>query len=246
MNLKGVIIMHTRMIDLLSQIAIVFPAFLAVFTFRGFFRAFVAKWMGDDTAYQEGFVSLNPLAHVDVAGLSIILLVMFVLGGLLVGVLDRRMLYIFIVFLGVRWAYPVPFEPRNFRNYKQGAILTILAGPIGCFLVALIFMYVHRFLPFRSMSIGVAKSLIEITSTTTMLGVYFGVLAFLPVPPFDGGRLLQFALPYLKQGIVTWLETYSFFIVLALFVLPGVSDAFFGFINSVSFVVVTLLSKLVF
>ena len=55
--------MQQEFLSLLSDIAILFPVFILVFTFRGFFKALVAKLMGDDTPRQEGFLTLNPIAH---------------------------------------------------------------------------------------------------------------------------------------------------------------------------------------
>ena len=42
-----------KLMILLSEVAVLFPAFLIIFTFRGFFTALVAKLMGDSTAYDE-------------------------------------------------------------------------------------------------------------------------------------------------------------------------------------------------
>jgi len=79
--------MQRQFMELLSSIATIFPAFIIVFTFRGFARAAVALWMGDSTAQRDGFLTLNPLAHVNVVGLSLILLAVIVLGGLFGGIM---------------------------------------------------------------------------------------------------------------------------------------------------------------
>lgn len=237
--------MNNHMMAMLRDIAILFPAFLLVFSFRGFMKAFVARWMGDETAYQEGYMTLNPLAHVDIIGLSIILLGVYLLGFLLGGHVPRSMLYIFLIFMGVRWTYSVPFEPRNFKRIKLGATLTIIAGSIGCFLVAYLFLYFQKYMPFERLPIGVAKTLGGISGTVVLLAAYFGVLAMVPIPPFDGGQLLRYLLPYSRQGFVDWLEGYSMYILLALFFLPVVSDIFFGVIHFLGLLIVTLLSYLV-
>lgn len=237
--------LNNNIMLLVRDVAILFPAFITVFTFRGFSRAIMAKWMGDDTAEREGFLSLNPLAHVDIFGLSIVILVIFFLAGLLGGNVPRAMLYIVLIFMGIRWTYSVPFEPRNFKKFKRGSVLTILASSLGCFLLTYVFLYFQKYFPFSRVPIGVSKSLQGIFGTIILLASYFGVLALLPIPPFDGGRLLQIVLPYSKQRIVTWLEEYSMFILIALFVLPVVSDVFFGAISFLGILVVYLLSGLV-
>lgn len=230
----------------LRNIAILFPAFLFIFTFRGFSRAIMARWMGDNTAYQEGFVTLNPLAHVDVFGLSLLFLFIFILDLILGGHIPFHMLYFLVIFLGVRWTYPVPYELRNFRNLRRGAILTILSGSLGCFLLAFIFLYIAKYMPFDRLSACCAESLAGICGTIISLASYFGVLALVPIPPFDGGKLLEFVLPYSKQGIVSWLEENSMIILLVLFLVPGISDIFFGTLGTLSHLMTRLLSVFVF
>ena len=233
--------MNQDFLILIRDVAILFPAFLAVFTFRGFARAMVAKWMGDRTAVDSGFATLNPLAHVDVTGLSIILLVVFVLGALLGGQIPRSMLLILLIFMGVRWAYTVPFEASNFRNHKWGAVMTILASPLGCFALSFLFLYVQKYLPLAHLSGEITTSLLSIVEAGTDLAIYFGVLELLPIPPFDGGQLLRVLLPYSKQGIVSWLEEHSLYIMLGLFFVPVVSDFFFLFIHMLGFGIKALL-----
>lgn len=237
---------NSHMMELLRDMAVLFPAFLIVFTFRGLARALIAKWMGDHTAYHEGFVSLNPLMHVDIMGLTLVLLVVYGLSYFIGGRVPHSMLYVFLIFMGVRWIYPVPYEPRNFRNLKRGMILTILGGSLGCFFLVFVLLYAQKYLPFNMFAIGVARTLRSIISTVVMLAAYFGVLALIPIPPFDGGKLLEFVLPYSKRGIIQWLEEYSLFILLALFLLPVVSDVFFGLIGLFAIMIVKLLSMLVF
>lgn len=55
-------------IQYLMNIVAVFLAYLMAIGPAGCFRAWVAKKMGDDTAEQQGLLTLDPLAHVDVFG----------------------------------------------------------------------------------------------------------------------------------------------------------------------------------
>ena len=153
--------MYQKMALLLRDVAILFPAFLLVFTFRGFFRALIARWMGDDTAERHGFLSLNPLVHVDIFGLVFLLVMIFFLGAAL-GRLPRDFLYILLIVVGIRWTYYIPLEVRNFKNFKAGMVLTLLSRPLGCFLLSLIFMYVVKYVPFYMLGAGAAKSFYEI------------------------------------------------------------------------------------
>ncbi len=238
--------MRSHLPELLRNVAMLFPAFLMVFSFSGFCRALVAKIMGDDTPRECGFLTVNPLAHVDIVGMSIILVVIFLIGGLLGEHIPLAMLYTLLIFLGIRWVYTVPFESRNFKYERLGAILTLLAGPVGSFLLTLIFLYILKYFPYGYINLAIEKSIVLIFNMTVVLGAYFGVLSLVPIPPFDGGRLLKFILPKSRQNIVMFLEEYSLFIILAIFLIPGLSYYFFKTISELSLKIVTLLSGLVF
>lgn len=51
-----------------------FVAYLIAVTLANFFRAAVAEKMGDDTAEQLGFLTLNPIVHIDPVGLGVLFL----------------------------------------------------------------------------------------------------------------------------------------------------------------------------
>lgn len=235
-----------QMMTVLQEIAILFPAFLLVFTVRGFFRALVAKLMGDDTAQRYGFLTLNPTAHVNVFGLTIVVLVLFGISGLMGGgLLTSGLLYMALIFVGVHWTYPVPFDDRNFKKLKLGAILTILGGPIGCFVLAYFSLYLAKYMPVNHLSIGVAKSLYQVVGMVMRLSLYFGVFGLLPLPPFSGGRILRYILPYSKQGIVDFLEEHALIVLLCVLFIPGISDLFWGLLNGMCKAMYLLLSALV-
>ncbi|MCF7800202.1 site-2 protease family protein [Candidatus Babeliales bacterium] len=239
--------MSKQFLDLLNYLAIIFPAFLFVFTVRGFFKALAAKIMGDDTVQQEGFLSLNPLVHIDFFGLITTLFIFILLSiFLLDGAFSRSMLIIFLVLLGVRWTIPVDINESNFKNYTLGVILTTLSGSIGSFFLALVFLYLFKYFPFKFFPNYVFLTFSEIFGATIELAVFFGVLDLIPIPPFSGGRLLEFILPKSWHNIITWLHEYSVYILLALFILPGISEIFFSLIYLLSFFVKRFLLFLVF
>jgi len=235
-----------RILSLLSDVALLFPVFLLVFTFKGFFQALSAKLMGDDTAQQDGFLTLNPLAHIDIFGLTTTILVFFFVGGLLGDSLPRAILFILLITFGARWTVPVTIDDRNFKHYKLGGIITALSGSFGNFVLAAVAIACMKILLAFSLPKYAASTLFELLRTLIDLSIIFGVLDLIPLPPFDGGRVLRYALPESKQHIVAWLEEYSLFIVLVVFFLPGVSDLFFGCISSMSSLIKRGLFKLFF
>jgi Zn-dependent protease len=234
-----------QMMSVLQEIAILFPAFLLVFTVRGFFRALISKLMGDDTAQRYGFLTLNPTAHVNIFGLTIVVFVLFGITAFVGGLLAFGLLYMALIFVGVHWTYPVPFDDRNFKNLKLGGILTILGGPLGCFLLAYLSLYFAKYLPVNYLSIGVAESFRQIIRMVVRLSIYFGVFGLLPLPPFSGGKILRYILPYSRQGIVDFLEEHAFIVLICILFVPGISDLFWALLRNMHNAMYLLLSALV-
>jgi Zn-dependent protease len=79
-----------------------------------FSHALAADLQGDKTARYNGRLTLNPLAHLELVGL------------------------IMILFAPIGWARPVPINPNNFRNRRVGYVLTVAAGPISNLVLAVI------------------------------------------------------------------------------------------------------------
>src|SRR5882724_9937047 len=75
-------------------------------------HAFVAHWLGDDTAERAGRLTLNPLKHVDL--LTTVLL---------------PLLLILVHLPPIFIARPVPFNPDRVRFGDFGAALVAIAGP---------------------------------------------------------------------------------------------------------------------
>lgn len=232
--------------SLLNDLAILLPVFLAVFTFRGFTQALFARLMGDRTAQRQGFLTLNPLAHVDLPGILITLVVMFGLGVLFVNQIPRTLLFIAIILLGVRWSYPVPIDDTEFKHYRLGGFLTTMAGPIGNFLCAFISFPILKLILISPIPPYMMATFIEIFRTLIDISLFFCALDLIPIPPFNAGRALRYILPKSSQGFLEWLEFYSIFIFLILILVPGISDIFFGIVHFGVLIIKQFLVRLFF
>ncbi len=235
---------------MLNKLAIFFPVFLLVFTWRGFVKAFVAKLMGDDTAQEDGFLTLNPLAHVDILGLTIILFALFFLGWMLSETLPRGMLVLMLLAFGIRWTIPISINDSNFKHYRLGGILTSLSGSLGNFVLAFFMILLGKILAthvfLETSARYVSVTIFELLRAVIDIAVWFGVIDLIPIPPFDGGRALRYLLPHSQQHIVDWLEEYSLFIILILFFVPFISDFFWGALHMFNLYVKALMIKLLF
>jgi Zn-dependent protease len=108
---------------------ILFLGLLVLLTFHEFGHAWMAWKLGDDTAFSQGRVSLNPLVHIDPIGtIALPLLLIFLApGGFFAG-----------------WAKPVPVNTDNFRNPRSDDIMVTLAGPWMNLLLAIAIMGLAR------------------------------------------------------------------------------------------------------
>lgn len=178
------------------------PVLLAI-TLHEAAHAFAAKHFGDNTAYMLGRVTLNPLPHIDPMGTILMPLLLYVAtsGAFLFG-----------------YAKPVPVRFGNLRNPKRDMIWVALAGPGSNFLQALAWgalLYLYQ-----GMDIG-EPFLVEMAQGGVLVNVVMCVFNLFPLPPLDGGRILVGLLPYRQAMLVSRVEPWGFFIVMAL-VLVGV------------------------
>lgn len=149
-------------------------AMLVALTVHEFSHGLVALWLGDRTAKDEGRLTLNPLAHIDLLGMLMFLTI------------------------GFGWAKPVPIDPRAFRNMKAGITLTALAGPASNLLLALLTVLFAALLGSLPLTVspGVARFFWELFRN--MLFLNLGLMAFnlLPIAPLDGSKVLAMFIPW--------------------------------------------------
>ena len=161
-------------------------------------HGYVARMLGDNTAYVLGRVSFNPMRHIDPIGTIVIPLVLYFAtsGAFMFG-----------------YAKPVPVAFGNLRNPRWGSLWVALAGPLCNFIQALIW---------GVFGVALAAMNVDEPFFTRMAGagvgvnLVLGVLNLFPLPPLDGGRVLTALLPVRPAMALARLEPYGFFIVMAL------------------------------
>ncbi|MEK7648950.1 MAG: site-2 protease family protein [Patescibacteria group bacterium] len=196
-------------IGTLLPIGIAVAALLISLTVHEFSHALVAYLQGDETAYQAGRLTLNPIAHIDPMG------TIFLPGLLLIAGSP--------VMFG--WAKPVPFNPLNLRNVRTGPLLVGLAGPLSNILMCVVFAIALKF------ALGVydpSNYLILFFANLMVMNFVLGVFNLIPIPPLDGSRILTTLLPNHLMYIADFLEQYGNYIIIFLLIINATVYPFFG------------------
>ena len=177
-------------------------------------HGWVARRLGDPTAYMLGRLTLNPLRHIDPVGAVAVPLALLVMSSLMPGG--------GFVF---GWAKPVPVAWRNLRNPKRDMALVAAAGPLANLLMALFWAAVIKLAYFMPGSLlWAAKPMVYMGAAGITINLVLMVLNLLPLPPLDGGRVVTGILP----GRLSWqfsrIEPYGFMILVGLLLLGGLGS----------------------
>jgi Zn-dependent protease len=189
--------------NLIQTIAIYALPVIFAITVHEAAHGYVARYFGDNTAWVLGRVTLNPIKHIDLVGtiLMPVLLYVATAGTFLFG-----------------YAKPVPVNFGNLRRPKQHMIWVALAGPGANFIQALLW----GVLLYLANGAGVTERFVlEMCRAGMLVNVVMFVFNLFPLPPLDGGRILVGLLPWRQAQLVSRVEPWGFFIVMAL-VLTGV------------------------
>lgn len=149
---------------------------LILLTFHEFAHAWVAWKRGDDTAYNEGRVSLNPIVHMDLLGTVILPLAVVALSAANSGLAN------FII----GWGKPVPVNLNNLRQPRLDDTLIAMAGPAMNFALAGVVMSLAR-----GFELANQPQLIELALRMATISLILCFFNLLPIPPLDGSHLLK-------------------------------------------------------
>ena len=188
---------------MILEIIVVLIVILLSMTIHEAMHAFTGYALGDNTAKEEGRLTLNPIRHIDPVMTILLPLIMVVLHAPVFG-----------------GAKPVPFNPNRVRFGDWGAALVALSGPITNLVIA-----------FIAFGIGVLSGVINnagavqptifglITSTAVSVNLGFFVFNMLPIPPLDGSRILYAVAPNSVRGVMQKIEQNGVLLVMIIVVL---------------------------
>jgi len=145
--------------------------FLISLGIHEFAHALSASRLGDNTAKEQGRLTLNPFKHADLVGTYLMPLASFASGFALIG-----------------WAKPVPVNRNNFKNQLKDDAIVSFAGPFSNLILAILFLLF--FTLFSQTKLPQQNYILSMA----WYGVFFNVFLFafnlLPIPPLDGSHIL--------------------------------------------------------
>ncbi|MEN4918222.1 site-2 protease family protein [Achromobacter spanius] len=190
--------------DIIQTIAVYAIPVIFAITLHEAAHGYVARMLGDPTAYQAGRVSLNPARHIDPIG-TLLVPVAILLASKLMG--SPGMLF--------GWAKPVPVDFGRLRRPKKDMLWVALAGPAANLFMAILWALSLRLF----MESGLQESFwFEMAVAGVNVNLVLMALNLLPILPLDGGRILFSLLPNRLAWQYSKIEPYGLVIVIVLLV----------------------------
>ncbi|HHO42096.1 MAG TPA: site-2 protease family protein [Epsilonproteobacteria bacterium] len=200
----------------ITRIIATFLALLVAIIGHEIMHGWVAFKHGDNTAKNQGRLSINPISHIDPIGSLLLPAVLFLTGAPFV--------------LG--WAKPVPVNMTIVTQNKgtRGALEVILAGVSYNFALAFAFALLLGF--FGKPENLITFFLIQFFIQSIIINVILGVFNLWPIPPLDGSQALRYiALHQRWHQVVATLDKiypYGMFIILGVLLFAPLRDIMFS------------------
>jgi len=183
---------------------------LICITFHELAHGFTAYKLGDNTAKDQGRLTLNPIRHIDIFGLIMMLVA------------------------GFGWAKPVPVNPNNFRRPKLGMALTALAGPLANLILAVVVLALGGLVCGIFKISAIPEMVYTVYFSFVALSVGLALFNLIPIPPLDGSKVLFALLPDSVYSKILRYERFGFILLFALVYLGSLSTYLGNAIYSVT------------
>jgi Zn-dependent protease len=182
--------------------------FIILLTFHEWGHAKSANMLGDRTAEDEGRMTFNPGAHIDLIGTVILPLIGTLFGGMFFG-----------------WAKPVPVNPYNLRNPKRDLMIIAAAGPIMNIICTIVILgglsLLSMAIEFPDRGSAIQVEMYRQLKISAIISVFLAVFNMLPVFPLDGYSVVYGLLPWKQAQEFEKLRPYGMMILMGIIFIPG-------------------------
>ena len=204
--------------DFLSKLIIYMVVWIFSVSAHEFGHAWTSYKFGDDTAYNEGRVTLNPLPHIDPIGTLLLPIL-----GFLISYSSTSN------FPLIAWGKPTPVNPRKWAKYKQANVMVSIAGVLANLILLIIGFVIAKILIWQGYDIReffgtTINPFFMLIGNMMLLNLSLFVFNLLPFPPLDGSKILSTFLPASFQPALDLLEQFGF-IILMIFIYMGLFSA---------------------
>jgi len=187
-------------------------ALLIAITVHEFSHGYAASKLGDDTAEYYGRLTLNPIAHLDVFGSLMLLLV------------------------GFGWAKPVPVDMSKVGKGNFGKFLVSFAGIFANLLIAILSIFLIKIALAHGFS--ELNFMVKFLAFLIFIDLALFIFNLLPIAPLDGYRIFEAFFPRAFLRFAPFMEQWGFIILIAVVFLTNIISyliSFFIYIMSVIF-----------
>lgn len=171
-------------------------ALVLALTLHEFMHGFVSFKLGDNTAKDQGRLTLNPVAHIDPFTTLVLPAFLILVGSPIV--------------FGA--AKPVPFNPWALRYGKWGAAMVAIAGPLTNLFLGVFFALWLRF-------VQVPEAVAQLFVVIIVTNLAFFVFNLIPFPPLDGSRVLYALVPHNVREVMDRIERAGFMAIVVFMLL---------------------------
>ena len=182
------------------EILAIIPAVVIAISLHEYAHAKMAIKLGDNTPKLQGRDTINPLSHIDVFGFICLMIAHF------------------------GWGRPVQIDIRNFKKPLRDQMLVSLAGPIMNLIVAFVTLVIMNIISITGVLMGLSNNVAfvieSIITYIVLINVSLCIFNLLPLPNFDGSKILLYFLPLKAKINFLKLEKYGFIIFFIIVLTP--------------------------
>lgn len=194
----------------IQQLSVSILPVLFAITVHEVAHGYVAYLLGDKTAKALGRLTLNPIKHIDLIGTVLVPLILYALGGIIIG-----------------WAKPIPINSRHLKKPKRDLALIAAAGPGANLLMLFLWAAVAKLGAVSGYyNFPGALAVFYMGLAGIEINLILLILNLLPIPPLDGGHVLAGLLPRKIAIKFEKLAPYGFFVILFLLAVGALGFVF--------------------